>query len=246
MGNIADKTDVRLYNLTMENTNMGMSASQGRLLMLTARRQDLELRGQTLTQRRLALQSASDEASQIYAQAVNNRHLFYRRTGDKTDLPRLTYAHVVNKYEDGGMGNRIKDSEGNVVVAKQSEVVEGSTDSYKVYPDILNPDVLENGLRNGAWYIEKPYMEIAGEIEYWEKMPLEKLASVSDELNLTDDAPAKARYDSLMQQIQSQDKSLDLEQKAVETEHKAISAEFESVQKIIMKNVEVSYKNFNA
>ncbi len=46
--------------------------------------------------------------------------------------------------------------------------------------------------------------------------------------------------------VQQQDKNLELKLKAVDTEHNAIQTEIEAVQKVIGKNVESSFKTFNA
>ena len=46
--------------------------------------------------------------------------------------------------------------------------------------------------------------------------------------------------------IQQQDKSLELELKHLDTEHSAIDAEIEAVKKVISKNVDGSFKTFNA
>ena len=46
--------------------------------------------------------------------------------------------------------------------------------------------------------------------------------------------------------VQQQDKSLELELKQLDTEEVAISTEMEAVKKVISKNVDSSFKTFNA
>ncbi len=63
----------------------------------------------------------------------------------------------------------------------------------------------------------------------------------------------KSRYDKTIQDInskiqiiQAQDKNLELKLKQLDTEQNAISTEMDAVKKVIQKNVESSFKTFNA
>ena len=63
----------------------------------------------------------------------------------------------------------------------------------------------------------------------------------------------KAKYDQDIQSInakieiiQGQDKDLELRLKQLDTEENAISTEIDAVKKVIQKNVESSFKTFNA
>lgn len=57
---------------------------------------------------------------------------------------------------------------------------------------------------------------------------------------------AMADINAKLDIVQQQDKNLELQLKAVDTEHNAIQTEIEAVQKVIGKNVESSFKTFNA
>lgn len=56
---------------------MGMAAGQARLLSITARLTDNELRSQTITNSKLRLAEKSSEASQMYMDALNSTQLMY-------------------------------------------------------------------------------------------------------------------------------------------------------------------------
>ena len=63
----------------------------------------------------------------------------------------------------------------------------------------------------------------------------------------------KAIYDQKVQEVNSkieiiqvQDKNLELKLKQLDTEQNAISTEMDAVKKVISKNVESSFKTFNA
>lgn len=57
-------------------------------------------------------------------------------------------------------------------------------------------------------------------------------------------AEIKAKYDREMEKLQKVDKSFDLNIKKLESEHQALEIEYESVKKVIDKNVESSFKTF--
>lgn len=57
---------------------------------------------------------------------------------------------------------------------------------------------------------------------------------------------AEAKYNTELAAIQVKDKTFDLELKNIDTEHNAIQTEIESVKKVIDKNIERTFKIFNA
>lgn len=56
---------------------MGLSASQARLLSITSRLSDNELRSQTLTTAKMSLANRTTEASAEYMDALNSTKLLY-------------------------------------------------------------------------------------------------------------------------------------------------------------------------
>ena len=80
---------------------MGLSASQGRMLLLTARKNDLEFRAQQISQRRLVLSSQLEQISTEYEEAMSNRVMHIKLTdasGDTTSSKEynLTYAALMS------------------------------------------------------------------------------------------------------------------------------------------------------
>jgi len=71
-------------------------------------------------------------------------------------------------------------------------------------------------------------------------------ATMQEVSDNTQTAKAEASYDSTMASIQSKDKRFDLSLTTIDTEHTAIQTEIESVKKVIDKNIERSFKIFNA
>lgn len=69
------------------------------------------------------------------------------------------------------------------------------------------------------------------------------LQMVSDK---TDLAKAEAEYETTMASIQTKDKTFDVQLTSINTEHKAIETEIDAVKKVIEKNIDRSFKVFDA
>ena len=109
---------------------MGLSASQAKLLSITARLSDNELRAQSITAAKMALASQSSEASRKYINALGSTEFIYRtydENGDKVYVPltgdQLTNYYPVtaaqlNKY--GGLKNQygIINTDGQILVSE--------------------------------------------------------------------------------------------------------------------------------
>ena len=57
---------------------------------------------------------------------------------------------------------------------------------------------------------------------------------------------AEQAYNTSMDRIEKEDKMFDLQLNKLESEHSALQTEYESVAKVISKNVEKSFSTFNA
>ncbi len=93
---------------------MGLSASQGRLLMLTARQNDLEFQAQQISQQRLSLATKLDDISQEYETAVSNRQMIIAmQDSDGTSiLSNLTYSKLVSGAAALGTASGLNQVEG--------------------------------------------------------------------------------------------------------------------------------------
>lgn len=81
---------------------------------------------------------------------------------------------------------------------------------------------------------------------------LENISWTSGDTNIqevedtTQTAKAEAQYEATMAQIQAKDKKLDVQLKQIDTEHQATQTTIDSVKKIIEKNIDRSFKMFQA
>ena len=98
---------------------MGLAASQGRYLCLTARNSDLIYEGQQISQQRLALTQETQAVAEKYNEAMNNTKL--QATTPEGGTQQLTYEIITSQDPFSGLCMRIVDLNGNVVVPKNAE-----------------------------------------------------------------------------------------------------------------------------
>jgi hypothetical protein len=107
---------------------MGMSASQARLLTLTARLSDLELQAQTISNDKIRLSMQSEQASMDYSDALNKSKLTVSSGSTTVDATayNLTSYNAVSSTDKQRF---IEDAEGRVLV---------TTTVGKAYDNALN------------------------------------------------------------------------------------------------------------
>lgn len=71
-------------------------------------------------------------------------------------------------------------------------------------------------------------------------------STLQEETNDSDVARAEAKYQTTMADISAKDNKFDLQLKNIDTEHTAIQTEVSSVNKVIEKNIDKSFKMFDA
>ena len=359
---------------------MGLSASQARMLQLTARRSDIEYQMQQIASARLDLTNQMTEISENYNNALNDRILYYQESGinSSNNKVQLTHMHIIQQ------GYKILDTNTGEIVepilnANLSDIDLSSSPLQSVLSDAINKKALyvlgenveqmsfnqenltnagygiritetgtaagiteikdedlENGIRKGLYSLTN--LETGEDIDYklasniqedssiisqltniggkfyidngttkiqvifgatdddgkskeegydetnnilylnWDKMQKTNLIEadnldtglregryqivlptsngelqkydwttstfILDELDTSNDGAAVATYDVESAEAQAKDKTLELKLKNLENEHKAVETEIESVQKVITKNIEGSFKTF--
>ncbi len=135
---------------------MGMSASQARLLSITSRLSDNELRSQTITTAKMSLSNRTTEASAAYMDALSQTKLLYTTydaSGNKI-LESLTgtslsqYGELKNQYGLINSSNQILVSELDATNYENSANMYEFLDKYGVLSDpgkgdfvqVVNPD----------------------------------------------------------------------------------------------------------
>lgn len=233
---------------------MGMSASQGRFLLLTAQKSNNEYQAQSITFERLMLASNAERWTAEYNEATQNETLLYGQanTNNFNYNARLRYDDIVRSAADGGMSMSLISATSNKIVVPKlpDPIPEGKTkEDYYVCPDVNDTDFLEKNLREGNFlFVDKDSENIAKTAkEEWNKFAYNDspIASfITNTYDKTDDAEAQSLYDERTAKFQKADKMLECQLQKLETEHKALETELESVQKVIKTNVEGSFKTF--
>lgn len=104
---------------------MGLAASQGRYLCLTARMSDLVYEGQQISQQRLQLSKETQLAADEYNDSMNNTIL--QATTPEGGVQRLTYDIITSQDPFSGLCMRIVDLDGNVVVPEEEKTLTASS-----------------------------------------------------------------------------------------------------------------------
>ncbi|MBR5303817.1 MAG: hypothetical protein IKU37_03215 [Candidatus Gastranaerophilales bacterium] len=107
------------------------------------------------------------------------------------------------------------------------------------------PNYLQDCLRNGKYLIQKGSVDQNNDLGYrWSNVSWDATVNISDSYYTADDDAAKAKYDRLQNQIQAQDKKLELELDNIETQRSAVTTEIESVENVIKENIESTFNTF--
>ena len=149
------------------------------------------------------------------------------------------YATVYNLIKDDPDFQKMM----GTVNGSSSVIVPGDGNEYVVIPALANTEYFQNAIRTGGIYVEQ-YQRNYAENEGWAPYDIIDSPYISDDLYTEDDGAAQAEYTAKTAVIQAQDKQLEMELKQVETQHQAAQTEYDSVKKVIEKNIERSFKTF--
>lgn len=222
---------------------MGLSASQGRLLTLTARKSNIEFEIQQTTQAKLQLANSMDTESVLWSNGMNVQHLYYSPNGEGSstkDMERLSYQKVTGSKENDGLGLRVIDSYGRKVVSVLPDPMPDgeSIKDYVVEPYCTQADYFENNLKTGNWCIQ------AQSSQGWNDMSIEGSTFIYQGADSGDFAEANRSYDIKMQKLQRIEKNFDMRISQLAAQQQAIDTEIDSVKKVIDKNIEETFKTF--
>ncbi len=235
---------------------MGLAASQGRLLLLTARKSDLELQAQCITQQRLLLATQQETIADEYADATNNQIYQVRLPGTSEYTPLTVYSLNELYYGTDATSDADRETARNTFRKPNGNDPNGAAygiwdkgkqewvDPKKLKDDAGDtPDTrMQQNLLYGSWVIRTPDEESSSG---WSDVMIGADARYRQSYYTADDNAAKAKYDSAMARVQRLDKQLELKLNQVETQHKAVETEVESVDKVISNNIESSFKYFS-
>ena len=244
---------------------MGLSSSQGRLLMLTSRMSDIELQEMIISQRQNRLALEGQEEAKVYMEAMSNYTLTIDVTNadeaSGTKAEPLTYANMTKMgYLAVNANNQIylqKDEEGNWIIpedldgnplltidqttgkatikGQEFDVIDGS--EY-----LKSSEVIQNSIMNGSLFI------IDTKAEDQNKIGVEMIEGntcIKRVLDTSDDAEAQSAHEYQLAVLERKESQLEMDMTQLETQHEAILKEYESVKKVISNNVDRTFKLFS-
>ena len=185
---------------------MGMSASQARLLTITGRITDNEMRSQTITNAKLRLAQKSSEASQVYMNALSSEKLVFKSYNEngQSSTCNLTPA-LIYSYEPLKNQYSIQNASGQNLVSatdaknfEESNDLQSFLDKYGLIDGVgLNKDYDAELEKYNKWKNE--YDEKAKEhkkyIEYVANMEVYKEKYAKYEADLANYNIEKKEYD---------------------------------------------------
>ncbi len=156
---------------------MGLAASQARLLLLTARRSDLEYRAQMISQRKIALAMETEQIANEYTRALNNRKLEFtyqiQENNKTTKTVDLSYRELLFGSELSNY--RVVDQNGNIVcLNKENEKGRYSAaDQARMIemPGLAYDNWFQEALQAGTLIIEKKEQDYVKDPVYIENAP---------------------------------------------------------------------------
>lgn len=247
---------------------MGMASSQARLLLLTARKSDLEFRAQQITNSTMILAMQTEEVAREYSLKLSNQTLKYINSSESSEIE-ITAATLSALSAKGGSGMKLqclqggkwqdwsdngteevtgyKDSEGNeitpIAFAALSDVEKNGYSEVKSKVNTTNnysgPEILE-GINAGT--MRMVYTEGADKDKTVDAINGTKFSVAYD---TKDDAKADAEYRRKTASIQIKEKRLQMDLTQVESQQKACDTEMDSVKKVMDKNIERTFKVFS-
>ena len=224
---------------------MGMSASQARLLSITSRMNDIELRSQQISNTKIRLADESEQVANEYTTALNKTKLTYTDySSGQAQQVDLTPKNLSQ------FGYKLINRETN-------EVFSGNVDAATMY------EMVESGqfyIGEGGEEIEKLINEAPkgnGSIRYQPKWVAHTFVTDAKEITVsgntqmaitsdtTDLAKAEAEYNAKTAKINAKEKKLDQQMKEMDTEHSALKTEYDSVKSLISDNISKSFQLFS-
>lgn len=206
---------------------MGLAASQARLLLLTARKSDLEYRAQQITNAEMILAMQTEQVAKEYSIKISNQALFFTDPSSQSETSICLTAQDIEGLLTGGVYK-----------------IQDYRDDTKGYEDMDEEDMkncnalmLLEGIKSGKYQIVK--------VADGEPVNLNSNNGFYESYYTADDAEAEAEYERATASIQVKEKRLQNDLQQVETQQKACDTEIDSVKKVMEKNIERTFKVFS-
>ena len=224
---------------------MGMSASQARLLSITSRMNDIELRSQQISNTKIRLADESEQVANEYTTALNKTKLTYTdyssgqaQQVDLTpkNLSQFGYKLINRETNEVFSGNVDAATMYEMIESGQFYIGEGGNETQQMVNEAPKGN---NNIRYQPRWVAHTFVTDAKEITVSGNT---QMAITSD---TTDLAKAEADYNAKTAKINAKEKKLDQQMKEMDTEHSALKTEYDSVKSLISDNISKSFQLFS-
>lgn len=245
---------------------MGLSASQARLLNLTARMHDIEYKAQNLEAQKLQMANESQQVYSEYETALNKTKIQQKGISESgaTIFKNITAQTLKN---DGGYSFEVAvgTSKGKVYQDMATAVTElknsGSISQDGTFTG--TNEQVTNFINEGYIVLVKVVDKDNKRVENFtdgdllEDIQKAEATSGTYEINVATDTglqevtdevdlkKAEAKYESDMRKINNKDAKFDTDLAALESERNAIKTEMETLKSVAKDNVDRTYKLFS-
>lgn len=237
---------------------MGLSASQSRMLTLTARLSDLELKAQRTQEAKIRLAEQSTEASKAYMDALDAQRLKfnYYSSGSVDATVRSVTDSGLYRVADGlGTSFFYATEDNKTDIDADGNALEPGVwymkDAKGAYKPVSSKGYEQKNFDDTSWLLDQLQLSNLYIQKYdinkdsWEDYSYTSSALFTTEDDDTNVAKAESEYEYAMAQIQEKDKRFDLELDNINTEHEAVKTEMDSVKGVIDNNVQKTFNVFS-
>ena len=195
---------------------MGMSASQARLLAITARLNDVEYKSQNIANIKIRLADESEQLAMKYTAALNQQ------------------KYTLTSYDENG--EHSVDLRPDNLSAYGYELVKVGTNTTVTRSDIDSVQMY-NMIQSGEYILRKKSDQT--------EVTASNQVNLNETFDKSNWAKAEAEYNAANMKINNKEKQLDNEMKKLDTEHNALQTESDSIKNLIGKNIEKSFNLFS-
>ena len=217
---------------------MGLAASQARLLTITSRISNNELKQQRIAMDKMRLASDQDSVSTKYSEALNNKTLSF--INGANSIP-MTYEELLSRgYSVARASDGVVAKDGASVNAENNSAKSSSVDISSASSDFAaqlrqSPNFLIQGLLSGYLVLMKDGQQVS----------MTSATDIEESYDKSDDAAAESEYNSEMAKINRKEKLLDMQAKRLDTEYSSLTTELESIKSIISSHASKDFSYFS-
>ncbi len=219
---------------------MGLSASQARLLNLTARMHDIEYKAQNLEAQKLQMANESTQVYQEYENALNKQKVQLKHIG--ADGSAEYRDASLTDILDAGYEVIVQSNDGTWTVCQDANDIQTATGITTAAQG--ETETLRNMVEAGFIVFRKPGLDADGN-QIFTEVNIATDTSLQEVQDETELKKAEAKYEADMRKIDAKDKKFDTDLAALEQERNAIKTEIDTLKTVAKDNVDRTFKLFS-